>query len=212
MTYDNAEYTRLRTIVISVSLLSWVVIWFRPNSSSCCVAIGSAMPLGMLCKLNPVSSRMGDWALMLSAMMGPTLVPAIYHIRICSFARRRARAIALFIAGYGTVWMVAGAILLIVAREATGRLQSQLNLPPIIAGVVALVWQASPFKQRCLNRCHSHKALTAFGIRADCDVTRMGFEHGFWCVGSCWVAMLFPILLAQGHFLAMALVSVLMFC
>jgi predicted metal-binding membrane protein len=40
----------------------------------------------------------------------------------------------------------------------------------------------------------------------------MGFEHGIWCTSSCWAAMLFPMLLPSGHFVAMVAVAVLMFC
>jgi predicted metal-binding membrane protein len=70
----------------------------------------------------------------------------------------------------------------------------------------------SPDKQRCLNRCHNHRPLAAFGVAADWDVFRLGFAHGFWCVGSCWAAMLLPMMLPTGHLAAMAAVSVLMFC
>ena len=76
----------------------------------------------------------------------------------------------------------------------------------------ALIWQASPFKQRCLNRCHSHRPLAAFGIAADVDALRLGLETGVWCTASCWAAMLFPMLWFQGHFVAMAAVALLMFC
>ncbi|HMG71861.1 MAG TPA: DUF2182 domain-containing protein [Pyrinomonadaceae bacterium] len=37
-----------------------------------------------------------------------------------------------------------------------------------------------------------------------------GITHGAWCVGSCWALMLFPILLSDGHFAAMAGVTFLM--
>jgi len=88
----------------------------------------------------------------------------------------------------------------------------QSYLPATIVGLIALLWQASPFKQRCLNRCHSHRPLAAFGFAADLDVFRFGLEQGLWCVASCWAAMLFPMLLPEGHFIAMAAVAVLMFC
>jgi predicted metal-binding membrane protein len=165
----------------------------------------------MLIAANPPPSLASDWALMLVAMMSPMLVAPIYHIRISSFARRRTRSIAFFVAGYGAVWMAAGAILLVVAIAAKWFLP-QSYLPATIVGLIGIAWQASPFKQRCLNRCHSHRPLAAFGFSADFDVFRLGFEHGMWCVGSCWAAMLFPLLLAEGHFVAMAAVSILMFC
>jgi len=211
MIYDAEEFNRLRKVVISISLTSWLVILFKPVTSSCCAAVTTAWLLDLRCNLNLLGSLASDWVLMLLAMMGPTLVPAIYHVRISSFARRRLRSTVLFIGSYGVIWLAAGAILL-SAQRCSMWLEPQSNLPAISVGVVALLWQVSPIKQRCLNRCHSHRPLAAFGFGADRDVIHMGFEHGLWCAGSCWAAMLFPLLLSQGHLLTMAAITVLMFC
>jgi predicted metal-binding membrane protein len=211
MIYNAEEWARLRNAVLAVSLIAWVVILLEPRVSSCCSANGAVASWKMLVAANPPRSLAIDWALMLVAMMAPMLVAPLYHIRISSFARRRLRSMALFIAGYGAVWMAAGVVIVAVELVATWRLP-QSYLPAIIVGLIALVWQATPFKQRCLNRCHSHRPLAAFGIAADLDVLRLGVETGLWCTGSCWAAMLFPMLLPDGHFIAMATVALLMFC
>jgi predicted metal-binding membrane protein len=165
----------------------------------------------MLFTANPVTSLATGWVLMLVAMMAPTLVPAIYHIHVSSFTERRARSVAFFACGYGAIWMAAGVILL-GAEFAGIWLAPQSYLPAVVVGVIALLWQASPIKQRCLNQCHDHRPLTAFGAAADWDALRMGLEHSVWCVGSCWALMLFPMLLPHGHFVVMVMVSALMFC
>jgi predicted metal-binding membrane protein len=214
MIYDAKEYARLRNSVLSISLISWTIILIgqvEHRAPSCCPAIGFSGSVEMLLASNSATSLARGWALMLAAMMAPMLVSPIYHIRISSFARRRPRSVALFVVGYGLVWMAAGCVLLALELAAI-RLAPQSYLPPIVVGLVALIWQASPSKQRCLNRCHSHRALAAHGTAADWDVLRLGLEHGFWCTGSCWAAMLFPMLLPEGHFVAMAVVSILMFC
>lgn len=211
MIYNPQEWARLRNAVFAVSLAAWIVILIVPRVSSCCAPDGSAVSWQTLLAVYPVGSRALDWALMLIAMMAPMLAAPLYHIQISSFARRRLRSMALFVFGYGAVWMMAGFVIAAVELMAAA-LIPQSWLPAIVAGLVALIWQASPFKQRCLNRCHSHRPLAAFGIAADADALRFGFEQGRWCVGSCWATMLFPILLPQGHLLAMAAVSLLMFC
>lgn len=211
MIYDAREWARLRNAVLAVSLIAWIVLLLEPRASSCCSANGAGGSWQMLLAANPPSSLAIDWALMLVAMMAPMLIAPLYHIRISSFDRRRMRSMALFIAGYGAVWMAAG-VLIVAVELAAASVFPQSYLPAIIVGLVALVWQASPFKQRCLNRCHSHRPLAAFGIAADLDVLRLGLETGFWCTGSCWAAMLFPMLLLNGHFVAMAAVALLMFC
>jgi predicted metal-binding membrane protein len=83
-------------------------------------------------------------------------------------------------------------------------------LPAVVAAAIAIVWQFSPFKQRALNRCHSHRALAAFGSAADLGALRFGWTHGIWCVCSCWALMLLPLLAPRGHLAAMAIVSLWM--
>lgn len=211
MIYNSEEWARLRNAVLAVSLIAWIAILLEPRVSSCCSANGAGGSWQMLLAANPPGPLAMDWALMLVAMMGPMLVAPLYHIRISSFDRRRLRSMALFVAGYFVVWMAAGVVIIAMELAAISLLP-QSYLPAAIVGLVALIWQASPFKQRCLNRCHSHRPLAAFGFAADLDVLRFGLETGLWCTGSCWAAMLFPMLLLNGHFVAMAAVALLMFC
>jgi predicted metal-binding membrane protein len=146
------------------------------------------------------------WALMLVAMMAPLLTAPVRHVRDRSFARRRARAVALFVAGYGAIWSAAGAALLTVAL-AGRRSAPESSVPVALATLIALVWQFSPAKQSCLNRCHAHAELAAFAPAADLGALRFGLTHGIWCVGSCWALMLLPLLVSRGHLAAMAAVT-----
>jgi predicted metal-binding membrane protein len=211
MIYNAKKYARLRNAVLAISLSAWIIILVGPHAPSCCAAKGSAKSLETMFAANPAASLAMGWMLMLIAMMSPMLVTPIYHVRISSFARRQALSIALFVAGYGAVWLAAGGVL-VAAELAAAWFAPQSYLPAAVVGLIALVWQASPWKQRCLNRCHNHRPLAAFGIAADWDALRLGLEHGFWCTGSCWFTMWCPMLLPQGHLVAMAAVSVLMFC
>ena len=102
--------------------------------------------------------------------------------------------------------VAAGGVLLAI-ELAVKLLAAQSYLP--VGGVVliASVWQVSPIKQRCLNRCHAHTELAAFGAAADLDALRFGLAHGVWCVGSCWALMLLPLVVSGGHIAVMAGVS-----
>jgi predicted metal-binding membrane protein len=211
MIYNAKEYARLRNVVFAISLCAWTVILAGPHVRPCCAARGSGTSLATIFAANQAASLTVGWTLMLIAMMSPMLIPPIYHVQITSLARRRGRLIALFVAGYGAVWLAAGGVLM-SAELALTWLAPQSYIPATVMGLVALVWQASPWKQRCLNRCHSHRPLAAFGVAADWDALCLGLEHGFWCTGSCWATMLCPMLLHHGHLVAMAAVSALMFC
>jgi hypothetical protein len=116
----------------------------------------------------------------------------------------------LFLAGYAAMWMVLGGVLLAIDLAAK-LFAPQSYLPAAGVALMALAWQFSPIKQRCLNRCHVQRELAAFGAPADLDALRFGMTHGSWCAGSCWALMLFPMLLPRGHFVAMATVALLIF-
>ncbi|HXI22944.1 MAG TPA: DUF2182 domain-containing protein [Pyrinomonadaceae bacterium] len=169
----------------------------------------SLVSFQMLLAMNPPSSMAAGWALMLVAMMSPTLIAPIGHVVERSFKRRRAWSVILFVVGYAAIWMTAGGVLLTV-KLVLGLVAPQSYLPAAVVGLIAFVWQCSPIKQRCLNRGHNHRELAAFGMAADRDAFRFGISHGLWCAGSCWALMLFPMLLAQGHLAAMAAVTFLM--
>jgi predicted metal-binding membrane protein len=213
------EVARVRYPVLAASAVAWTVLaaglsGSHLNANFLCTENGTASApasLAILLALNPPSAIAAAWALMLVAMMSPLLIPAIHHIRFTSFTHRRTRSIALFLAGYGAVWMTCGALLTGIKFAALA-LAPQSYIPAAAAAVVALAWQASPFKQRCLNGCHDNRPLAAFGLEADLDALRFGLTHGLWCVAACGALMLFAILLPQGHLAAMAAVAILMFC
>jgi predicted metal-binding membrane protein len=213
------EVARVRYPVLAASAVAWTVLaaglsGLHLHADILCTDSGVAtMPgsLSLLLAMNPPAAVAAAWALMLVAMMSPLLIPAIHHVRFSSFARRRARSIALFLAGYGAVWMTCGALLTGIKLAALA-LAPQSYIPAAVSALIAFVWQASPFKQRCLNRCHDNRPLAAFGLEADLDALRFGLRHGIWCAGACSALMLFAMLLPEGHLAAMAAVGILIFC
>jgi predicted metal-binding membrane protein len=216
VTFNSQERVLVRNSVLLISVIAWILLLVDPGSMAMiarCPATGSGvMPASfqMLLGMNPPGSLAASWALMLVAMMSPVLIPPLSHIRLCSFAHRRPRSIVLFLAGYAAIWMAVGGVLL--AIELTVNLFApQSYLPAVGVVLIALMWQFSPTKQLCLNRCEAHTELAAFGAAADFDALRFGTMHGIWCASSCWALMLLPILLPRGHLVAMATVAVLIF-
>lgn len=218
MIYNAREFAQVRNPVLFVAVVTWVLLLLGQDSmlmvAHCPAANCQAMPpsasLQMLLAMNPPASLAVGWALMLVAMMSPVLVPPLYYIRLRSFTHRRVRSIAFFLAGYAAIWMAAGVVLLAI-EVAVKLLVPQSYLAAAAVVLIASVWQFSPIKQRCLNRCYAHPALAAFGGAADFDALRFGMTHGAWCVGSCWALMLAPMLLPRAHLLAMAVVALLIF-
>ena len=209
MTTAARERARVRTPVLVVSALAWIVLLLQPTHLMLHDQPGHHHHHESMA-VHPGHPSLGTialgWAVMLAAMMLPPLAAPVRHVRDRSFVERRLRSTALFLAGYLALWMLAGAasvaaLLSVLAAVGDAR---ALALAAVAA---ALLWQVSPMKQACLNRLHAHPQLAAFGFAADVDAFRFGLAHGFWCVGSCWALMLVPMALPSGHLPAMVVVS-----
>ena len=214
MTPAARERSQVRVPMLLVCAAAWMLVVIEgpgrvAHAHDPASLPGASRSLGSLEALpahhQPASLGLG-WMLMLTAMMMPLLIPPVRHVRDRSFARRRPRAIMLFLAGYAAIWMMAGALLLALAL-ALGSIDYPWPIPAALMAGVALVWQCSPIKQRCLNRGRAHPALAAAGPASDIDVVRFGLTHGFWCSGSCWALMMLPVLIPHAHIPAMAMVT-----
>jgi predicted metal-binding membrane protein len=162
-------------------------------------------------RLNSAGGLAASWAVMLLAMMAPLLAAPIDFLWERSLPRRRPRSAGLFLLGYALVWMPFAAVALALAAAAHGVAEAARVPALAVVAPVALLWQASPWKQQCLNRCHAVVPLAAFGLRADADALRFGASHGGWCVGACWALMALPLTAAGAHLPAMALVALFLF-
>lgn len=214
MTPAAAERSRVRLPLWLAGAAAWVLVatggggWSL--ASFCSVQAWTSPSLAAMetaLALNPPADLTGAWLLMIVAMMAPLLPPTIGHVRSRSLPQRRPRAIALFLAGYLTIWMSAGLVLVGIA------LAIRLSFPaaymaPALALLLALIWQVSPLKQRFLNACHALPNLAAFGWAADRDALLYGLTHGRQCFGNCWALMLLPLLFGEYHVAAMAIVTV----
>jgi predicted metal-binding membrane protein len=168
------------------------------------------IPFDLALALNSPAKLASDWALMVAAMMSPVVIGPLRHVRERSFAKRRPRAMLLFIAGYAAVWMAAGVPLQALAlalRWAGPGPALSLGL----AAAAAMVWQVSPGKQWCLNRCHRQPSLAAFGAAADRDAFGFGLTNGAACVGACWALMLLPLFAGGAHLAVMLAITVFIF-
>lgn len=210
------EVARVRYPVLASSACAWGVLAAAPDLhvhtlAICTGASTAAGALSLLLATQSLSALAAGSALMLVAMMSPLVIPEIHHVHFTSLARRRARSITLFVVGYAGVWIVCGALLMGAGLVAQG-LAPGSYIPAAVACLIAYVWQASPFKQLSLNKCHVNPPLRAFGPGADLDTLRFGYSRGLWCAVSCGPLMLLPMLLPEGHLAAMAAVAVFVYC
>lgn len=208
MTAEARRRRRIRTPVLVLAALAWAVLALLASGSS---SAGSGMSgmAGMTsdthASTGSLAGFLADWPLMLIAMMAPLLIPALRHAYDRSLPGRRWRTMALLVAGYLATWWVAGVVL----QELSTGLRAGLGASGalIIGLLLAIAWQFSPAKQRCLNRHHAHPPLAAFGWAADLSALRFGWVQARWCVGCCWSMMLLPLLAGRWQLAVMIPVS-----
>jgi predicted metal-binding membrane protein len=197
-------------VLASTSLAAWSVLAVDGSGFTmpafCAAGTPGSVPLSvsldLALVLNSPARLASGWALMVAAAMSPLIIAPLRHAHDRSFARRRVRAMLLFVAGYVAVWMLVGAALQVVALVGLWAAPA----PPAhlgLAAAAAIVWQVSPAKQWCLNRCHRRPHLAAVGAAADRDAFTFGLTNGASCSGACWPLMLLMSFAGQAHVLGM---------
>lgn len=215
MKLSGTDCLKINLVILGISMVTWLLLLVNPGHimtmEHCHVSAAgpSAASLKMLLQMNPFSSQLLGWGLMVVAMMLPKLIVPVQSIYLQSLRRYRLICSLLFVTGYLAVWMAAGVIMVGIIIG-LNLLMPGSYIPGLGVLTIAVVWQFSPVKQKFLNLSHDHYVLRAFGWAAYCDSLEFGVKHGLWCVGSGWALMLFPMLLPQGHNLAMIIVTYIM--
>jgi predicted metal-binding membrane protein len=215
MRTSKRDSITITIFIVIASASAWIFLKANPKDAAPTQSVdvaycgASAALMTTSSEVNPISSQVTGWGLMVIAMMLPKLIVPIQGIYARSFKRSRLSSSLLFISGYVTVWMAAGMLI----HNSILALNSALPnsyFPTVGLSLVVVVWQFSPFKQRCLNKAHDHGIPAAFGWRAYSDSILLGIKHGILCVGSCWALMLLPMLLPDVHDFVMIIVTFIM--
>ena len=206
-----------RTLLVgsvgAVSLAAWVVLWENGPTVHGPVhqhhaGTGSALLF--------VSS----WTVMTIAMMLPTSVPLIatFHA-IVGHKPERPLLVALVVLGYLAIWAVAGfvfygaGVLIQQAAAASGWLQSQARFGGGAILLGAGLYQFSPLKYRCLDKCRSPLTFVLGYWQGEHDrrnALRLGAYHGLFCLGCCWGLMLLMFVVGVGSIAWMLLLGGIM--
>jgi predicted metal-binding membrane protein len=197
--------------VLAASMLGWALMYhLGPASVAAICSAGSTGAAAItISGLPPVAPDPGaeltHWLVMSMAMMLPLSYPLLRYVAFHSYSWRRHRAVAVFAAGYLSIWALAGAVLIGLGAVATALGADNIQLT-VCTLSVALAWQLTPLKAQALRRCHRTIPLSPVGLSADLDCLRLGLMSGGNCVVSCgpiMAALLFglggvlPMLAAQ---------------
>jgi predicted metal-binding membrane protein len=143
----------------------------------------------------------GVWAVMMAAMMLPSLVP------MAGAYARRARGGAavvtprslvgttLFAAGYLLAWILTGLVAWVIFEVISSLDLGLLSWDDggrYVAGAViagAALYELTPMKKECLRHCRDRELLVADWRQGSDGAVRMGLGQGAYCIGSSWALM-----------------------
>ena len=151
----------------------------------------------------------GVWALMMTAMMLPSIAPvaSLYVRAMPGTGGRRWWRLALFVGGYLLVWIMSAlpayALLRLADELVAGKSWSRWVAAAIFA--VGGLYQLTPLKQRCLLQCRSPLGLLLHygSYRGRTRDLRAAVHHGAYCLGCCWALMLLFVAFGAMNLVAM---------
>ncbi len=143
----------------------------------------------------------GVWAVMMAAMMLPSLIPmaGAYADRARSGSAdvtpQSLLLTTLFAAGYLLAWVIVGLVAWIAFKGVRSLDLSFLGWDSggrYIAGAAiagAALYEFTPLKRTCLRHCRDRELLVADWRDGGTGALRMGLDQGAYCVGSSWALM-----------------------
>jgi predicted metal-binding membrane protein len=142
------------------------------------------------------------WAVMMVGMMAPSAAPMILmYARVGRQGRVAGKPLAAtgwFAAGYFLAWagfsLAATLVQWVLERKAllNARMASANLLLAAAVLIAAGLYQWTPIKSACLAHCQSPLGflMSHGGFRSNVrGCLRLGFLHGTYCVGCCWILM-----------------------
>ena len=199
------EQALVAACLAALVLLAWIWLVAAPPGGHDMSGGHSAMAMAMPMPVEPWSlsyllPAFAMWALMMAAMMLPSAAPMILlYGRVASRSGSERRlAPTVFLLAYLGIWTLfsAAAALAQALLVAAGTIDAMALAigDARLAGIVLLLaglYQLSPVKRTCLDRCRSPLAfimrLSRPGVAG---ALRLGLAHGLYCLGCCWALML----------------------
>jgi predicted metal-binding membrane protein len=146
------------------------------------------------------------WVAMMVAMMFPTAAPMILTFAKVQRGKQQGGnpyvPSWVFVSSYLAIWTTFGALAYVAALGATELADESMwvmDNAARIGGVVLILaglYQLSPLKNICLSKCRAPMAFILTSWRNGYGgAFRMGFEHGLYCLGCCWLffVIVFPL-------------------
>jgi predicted metal-binding membrane protein len=219
---SNRDRNILVAFIAAICALAWAYLIYlaaeMPAMHSGSMAMEMALPMDSTWDLPDFISMFVMWSVMMVAMMLPSATPMILLFDKINQKRkspdRPMQSTAIFISGYLLVWVGISVVatLLNWALHISGNLSSMMGSATLVVGGVTLIiagmFQWTPLKYACLSHCRSPIGfLTMHWDSSRAGPIRMGFHHGLYCLGCCWMLMALLFVLGVMNLLWIAVLT-----
>jgi len=147
------------------------------------------------------------WAIMMVAMMSPSIIPTVLMFATVNKSKRKNNLqytpTYIFYFGYLVSWILFSIGISIIQyplHQVSLMNPMMASINGIFSAIILIaagIYQLTPYKNACLEKCRSPLSLVMANWRdGNYGAFRMGLGHGFYCVFCCWFLM--AILLAAG--------------
>ena len=202
----------LVALLLAAALITWIVTVERMRG----------MDAGPGTDLGGLGWFIGIWVTMMAAMMLPSAAPMMFLFHQVS-RERAARGQSsvptwIFVLSYLAVWTAYGlaayGLYRLIAHVDFGFLAWERGGRYVAGGAIAAagLYELTPLKSVCLRHCRGPLHFLLHGWRNGVlGATRMGAEHGAYCVGCCWGLMVVLFALGVMSLTWMAVVAAVIF-
>lgn len=147
------------------------------------------------------------WSIMMVAMMSPSIIPTVLMFATVNKAKQKNNLqyapTYIFYFGYLLAWILFSIAISIIQYPLhqislmNPMMASMNNYFSGLVLILAGIYQLTPYKNACLDKCRSPLSLVMSKWKdGNFGALRMGLGHGFYCVFCCWFLM--AILLVAG--------------
>lgn len=200
----EAVLRRDRAFVISgivcIATIAWAYMLYLDRGMGTSMGMEMAMPRTKGWEAVDFVLMFVMWAVMMVAMMTPSATPMILTFSGITRRRHDQRnpivATWAFVAGYLAVWTIFSAVATIAQwglHRAALLSPMMVSSNPLLGGILLIgagVFQFTPLKHACLSHCRSPIGFFMTEWREGSGgAFLMGFHHGIFCVGCCWLLM-----------------------
>jgi predicted metal-binding membrane protein len=208
------ERNLILVLLLILAALSWaLLVWQSAMSDKQTMGIMAGMDAPLFIAI---------WVVMMVAVMFPTAAPMILMFaRIYASKREQGQPFVptwIFVSSYLIVWTLFGVLAYAAAlgAEELGKQSMWLmdNAARFGGGVIVLagLYQLSPLKNSCLSKCRTPMNFILNSWREGYRGSfRMGLDHGFYCLGCCWLLFIILFPLGVMNVAAMAVITLLIF-